>query len=129
MKNIIYSLSLLSIVLMLTLTSCSQDAINKLQGEWIVIHVPDNNSTFIETWNFTVDGKLLITNTNPTYGSHNGTYNVEATFLDTKLIISDFPNQYNFYNADWSIIELKGNALYINHDKEGGLFTKEFERP
>ena len=129
MKNIFYSLGILSIILCLTLTSCKQDTINKLQGEWIVIHVPDPNSTFVETWNFTVDGQLQITNSNPTYGNHTGKYEITAGFLDTKLTISELPNQYNFYNAEWKIIELKRNTLYMNHDKDGGLFTKEFERP
>ncbi len=128
MKNSLYSIGIVLIVLSLTLTSCTQDTINKLQGKWTVIPIGDINTTDVETWEFTSDGVLLVTNTSSTYGNQSGKYVVEAGFLDTKLTISEFPNQYNFYNAEWKIIDLKNNTLYINNDKEGGLYTKEFER-
>lgn len=129
MKNIFYSIGMLVIVLGLSLTSCTKETMNKIQGVWVVIPVSDVHTPYVETWEFTNDGELKITNDNPTYGSWNGKYTIEAGFLDTKLTISDLPNQYNFYNADWKVIQLKRNTLYINNDKDGGLYTKEFERP
>lgn len=129
MKNFLHPFGIFTIILCLSLTSCTKDTINKLQGEWKVIPVDDINTNYIETWEFTSDGQVIVKNSNPAYGNFTGKYEVVAGFLDTKLTISEFPNQLNFYNADWKIIDLKRNTLYINNDKDGGLYTKEFERP
>ncbi len=128
MRNYFYPVIILSIVLGLSLSSCSKDTQNKLQGTWTVIQIPAPNTTDVETWEFTSDGVLNITNTNPAYGDHSGKYVVESGFLETKLTISELANQYNYYNAEWQIVELKRSTLYINNDKDGGLYTKEFER-
>ncbi len=128
MKNIFYSVGLLAIVLGLSLTSCTTDTINKLQGVWTVVQIPEPGTSYVETWEFTNDGRLLVKNSNPAYGDKEGKYSVEAKFLETRLTITDFPNQNNFYNAEWWIVELKRNTLYIVHDKDGGLYNREFER-
>jgi hypothetical protein len=127
MKNVFYSFVLLS-VLSITLTSCTQDAINKLQGEWTVINISDPNSDYVERWEFKNDDVLVITSTDPGKGNSTGKYAVTANFLDTKFTVSDLSNQYNYYNADWTIIELKRNTMYIVNDKDGGLFNRELER-
>lgn len=128
MKIFNTSAAIILIAISLMLSACTGTTMNKLQGKWVVVNIYDPNSPDVEEWEFTNDGQIHVTNTNPTYGNHSGKYKVEAGFLETRLYVSDFPNQYNFYNADWWIVELKNKKLYIVHDKDGGLYNKEFER-
>jgi hypothetical protein len=58
-----------------------------------------------------------------------GKYSVEAKFLETRLTTSEMTNNYNYYEAEWWIVDLKRNTLYIVNDKDGGLYNREFERP
>lgn len=86
----------------------------------------DLNSTENETWEFTSDGALIVRRGGSLISQ--GKYTVEAGFLDTKLTTSEMTHNFNYYEAEWVIIELKRNTLYINNDKDGGLYTREFER-
>ncbi len=128
MKNIFYSVGVLSIVFVLSLTSCSTDTVNKLQGEWTMIPVFDVNETVTETWEFTVDGRIIVRRDGTVVTE--GKYSVEAKFTETRLITTGMTdvNNFNFYDAEWWIIELKSNTLYIVNDKDGGLYNREFER-
>ncbi len=127
MKNFIYSFGLLSIVLVLTLTSCTQDTINKLQGEWTMIPVYDVNDTMVETWEFTSDNRLIVRRDGQEVSS--GKYAVEAKFTETRLTTSEMLHNFNYYEAEWWIVDLKRNTMMIVNDKDGGLYTREFERP
>ena len=127
MKNFIYSFGLLSIVLVLTLTSCTQDTINKLQGEWSMIPVFDVNDTLTETWEFTNDNRLIVRRDGTVISE--GKYSVEAKFTETRLTTSEMTHNFNYYEAEWWIVELKRNTMMIVNDKDGGLYTREFERP
>ncbi|MCG3167621.1 MAG: hypothetical protein POELPBGB_03415 [Bacteroidia bacterium] len=129
MKKLVYSVGLLSIVLAFTLSSCTQDTINKLQGEWTMIPVYDVNDTMVETWEFTNDNRIIVRR-DGTEITH-GEYSVEAKFLETRLITTGMTdvNNYNFYDAEWWIVDLKRNTMMIVNDKDGGLYTREFERP
>lgn len=129
MKNIVYSVGILSIVLGLSLTSCTQDTVNKLQGEWLLVPIHDPADTLHETWEFTNDNRVIVRRD----GSEvtHGEYSVKATFTETRLITTGMTevNNFNYYDAEWWIVELKANKLYIVNDKDGGLYNKEFERP
>ncbi len=126
MKKIFYSIGILSVVLVLSLTSCKQDTMNKLQGEWRMIPTFDLANTQQETWEFTNDGALIVRRGGTIITS--GKYTVQANFLDTKLVTTEMLHNFNYYEAEWYIIELKRTTLYINNDKDGGLYTREFER-
>lgn len=127
MKNFIYSFGLLSMVLILGLTSCTQDTINKLQGEWTMIPVYDVNDTMVETWEFTNDNRLIVRRDGQEVSS--GKYAVEAKFTETRLTTSEMLHNFNYYEAEWWIIDLKRNTMMLVNDKDGGLYTREFERP
>jgi hypothetical protein len=127
MKKIVYSLSVLSIVLVITLTSCTTDTVNKLQGEWAMIPVFDINDTIVETWEFTNDNRLIVRRDGTVVTE--GKYSVEAKFTETRLITTEMLHNFNYYEAEWWIVDLKSNTLTIVNDKDGGLYTREFERP
>ena len=91
-----------------------------------MIPVHDPGDTLLETWEFTNDGQLIVRRQGTTISE--GKYTVQATFLDTKLTTSEMTHNFNYYEAEWTIIQLKRNTLYINNDKDGGLYTREFER-
>lgn len=129
MKNIIYSIGLLALILGLSLTSCTTDTINKLQGEWILVPIHDMKDTVVETWEFTNDNRVIVRwdGVEVTHGE----YSVEAKFLETRLTTTGMAdvNNFNYYDAEWWIVELKAQKLYIVNDKDGGLYNREFERP
>ncbi len=130
MKNIFYSVGLLSIILGFSLTSCTTDTVNKLQGEWRLVPIHDVADTLNETWEFTNDSRLIVRQ-NGAQGVaiiSEGKYSVEAKFPETRLTTSEMTNNYNFYEAEWWIVELKAGKLYIVNDKDGGLYNREFER-
>lgn len=127
MKNILSSLGILSIVLGLCLTSCTQDTVNKLQGEWQMIPVFDIQDTLAETWEFTNDNRLIVRRGGTEVTS--GKYSVTAKFTETRLITTEMLHNFNYYEAEWWIVDLKANTLTIVNDKDGGLYTREFERP
>lgn len=127
MKNFIYSFGLLSVVLVITLTSCTQDTVNKLQGEWTMIPVYDVNDTMVETWEFTNDNRLIVRRDGLEVSS--GKYSVEAKFTETRLTTSEMLHNFNYYEAEWWIVDLKSTTMMIVNDKDGGLYTREFERP
>jgi len=129
MKNIVYYFGILSIVLALTFTSCTQDAVNKLQGEWKMIPVFDINDTIVETWEFTNDNRIIVRRDGTVVTE--GKYSVEAKFTETRLITTGMTdvNNFNYYDAEWWIVDLKSTTLSIVNDKDGGLYTREFERP
>lgn len=126
MKNTLYKIGIFAFVLSLTLTSCTKDTQNKLIGEWRLIPIDPSYIGKDHTWEFTSDGLLIVRELGLVVSE--GKYTVSATLLETKLITTEMTNNFNYYEAEWTIIELKRNTMYIVNDKDGGLYNREFER-
>ena len=125
-SNFKYFLLAAGITLMFSCTKSATE--NKLLGMWKWIDLTDiNDSTSVEKWQFSADGKLKVfidlngvTDTVPNSVMQ---YSVQSY---KKLAVSpsdSFP--VNDYCREWEISKLKSDIMVLNYE-EGGLVTKEF---
>ncbi len=103
-------------------TGCKQTK-TRLPGVWLHERLSTSNLPF-EYWIFE-DGTLKICK-DPAGVVVFGTANYSAT--PNKIIVSDFPNDYNFYNGKWRVIDIDKDILRIANFDHGGMLTREFTR-
>jgi hypothetical protein len=125
-KIFILSGLLISVLFFGSCSKSENESQAKLEGKWKFINTANiSDSTYVEDWEFTAEGKLLIyhkVNLRDPLVTYEGTYSMDSRKMFTVDGFTKFP----LYNTKWEIISNEDNALMIVSSADAGLFYREF---
>ncbi len=142
MRELLFKLVLL-VVVSITLSSCSQTRLNKLEGQWQLFWINDMTDPNLYIWEFE-GGELTVTIYEPPNGpipippriGGVAQYKTSAEFLDAvvevtgyEMSISDAFVNAQLHNGDWVISKIDDDVMRLAHRPDaGGYEIREFTR-
>lgn len=133
-KFLKYTVFASALILMLGISSCQKQTLNRLQGSWTKIPVENPFTQEVETWEFTDGDFIIYLDGNKDAPEVIGTYTLNATFFETTLDLQvKVDNTSVFtkhYTGEWQVYEITASHMTLLHfiEDDHGLSMREFER-